>query len=285
MYSWLGEKEDDKKKKEKKDGQRTQTAPGSGAKKPQSERDIQTAPDASNQKSDDMVKFGIFFKRRADLDPNKVHRDIYSRRNMYSSIDRDVKKDETSLEEEQQKAEQLAKWNEEQERIKAEEAKQAEERRKEELARKKKEEEEHQRALEKQRREMLQAEREDQNGKALVDIRAEMRRIAKVREPTELEKREARIRNMNANAELMKDILMKNAKKRAQRKKKRLVPVEDRIREFFTKIEVLRKQEEEEAEAGPTLEQQRRFILMTKGVKAALEFGGEENDESNKHTI
>jgi hypothetical protein len=180
--------------------------------------------------------------------------------------------------------EQLKKWQEEQERqAKEEEERKAKERKEQEEKKRKELEERRQKALEAQRAAMLAAEKDSDEGDR-IDIKAEMRRIACVREPTDLEKREARIRSMNANADLMKDILMQNAKKRAERKKKRMIPVEDRIREFLGKIETLRKSQAEANSAAPTLEQQRRFILMTKGVKAALEFAAEEEDDNPLNT-
>ena len=119
-------------------------------------------------------------------------------------------------------------------------------------------------------------------------LRAEMRRIAGTAPKTELEKREARIKAMNDNAELMKDLLVKNAKKRAASKKKKQ-PIEDRIRSFFTKMEVL-KADEEEADLNaqnPTIEQKRRYVLMTKGVKAALEIKDDDDEEADNpiHTL
>ena len=97
------------------------------------QRDIKTAPDGHSQpgggkKGDEMVKFGIFMAKKTDIDPNKVHQDIYSRRNMYSTIDRDLKNEE-KLEDERKKEEQQQKWVEEQEKAaKEEEERKAKER-------------------------------------------------------------------------------------------------------------------------------------------------------------
>ena len=306
IHRWLGEKNALKKKREEQQ-RNIFTAPaalaagrkgGGGGRRGASDetRDVKTAPEQESSKTDsEIVKVGIFFKKKKDVDPNRVHMDIYSKRNMYSTIDRERKNVFGALAEEEEAAKQLEeeerqrKWAEEEERQRklSEDQRAIEEANKMAVA-----------AAEDRRRseavDILTLERAerphtttsiDSESRRRTGIRAEMRRIAGIGPQTELEKRESRIRAMNDNAELMKEILIKNAKKRAAKKRNKS-PLEDRIRTFFTRIEDLRKGEEEVDEATMRMEQQRRYVLMTKGVKAALELkDGYEEEENPYNTI
>ena len=293
MCRWLGDKGVPKKRNTAAE-RNIFTAPAGASKYATDSRDAFTAPAAAEEtNNDEMIQVGIFFRKKRDVDPNKVHMDIYSKRNMYSSLERErvgqfsqAAKAEREEEELRQK-----KWEEEaerQRREKDEERARREQERRAQLA----EEEERRRneaadALRMERR--LLSHSADSESMRRQTLRAEMRRIAGTAPKTELEKREARIQAMNDNAELMKDLLIKNAKKRAASRKKKK-PIEDRIRTFFTKMEDVKAAEALEDGTGPqptTVEQKRRYVLMTKGVKAALEIKDDDDEEADNpmHTL
>ena len=291
-FSWLGEKAEAKKRRDQDAQRNIFTAPAGASKGRDDTRDIKTAPapgDAT-QSADDIVQVGIFFKKKRDVDPNKVHMDIYSKRNMYSSLQRERTSEfsEAARVAKEEEEKRQKEWEEEAERQRQEieeQQKQEEIERKAEVA-----------LAEERRRaeaaDVLTLDRRaattnsvDSETRRRHTIRAEMRRIAGVGPQSELEKREARIRAMNDNAELMKDILIRNAKKRASQKKKKQ-PLEERIRGFFTRIEDLQNLEAFETSQPTSKEQQRRYVLMTKGVKAALEITDDDDVVENPlHTF
>lgn len=217
------------------------------------------AKETDKTEEEDMVKFGIFYKKKAELDNKKVHMDIYSRRNMYSSIDRDVKTAD-QMEIEREKEEQRADWLAKQQELQEEEKRLEDERIQRELLAKQEEKEENE--SEDHTSQETQSPKPGQ-----FDIRARIRQIAGAQEPTVMEKREAKIRMYNSNGPLLKDVLQRAAKKHSK-KRTESAPIEFRIQNFFTKMDDMKQQEDDDGTM--TAEQYRNWILLTKGAEAVM---------------
>lgn len=82
--------------------------------------------------------------------------------------------------------------------------------------------------------------------------------------------------------DFMKDLLVRNAHHRYTDGKKKKVPLKDRMNDFFGKVGELAKQEDKIEKE----ELKRRWLVLTQGVKAALDQpSDEEDDGDNLHTL
>ena len=78
----------------------------------------------------------------------------------------------------------------------------------------------------------------------------------------------------------MKTLLTDKSRKRQRQRRRRHIPLPDRINDFYKKLDKLK----EDEKAPPTKEFQRRWIMLTRGVKAALAESSDE-EEQVLHTI
>ena len=80
------------------------------------------------------------------------------------------------------------------------------------------------------------------------------------------------------NQEVMSRVMKENVK-RHRRRYKRRTPIDDRLKEFYKRIEVFKK-DSANSELSDW-EKKRRWVLMTQGIKAALDMS---SDEEDNHT-
>ena len=81
--------------------------------------------------------------------------------------------------------------------------------------------------------------------------------------------------------DFMKDLLVDNAKKKYRKKKGK--PIQERLTSFYTKLDELKQQEEDDVPSAR--ETRRRYVLLTQGVQAALQYSSDEEETNNLHTV
>ena len=92
-------------------------------------------------------------------------------------------------------------------------------------------------------------------------------------------------RNLSENQDFMKSLVLANARRYQHAREKR-PPLKERIEEFYEKIEQHCQKEKKDSAEPPSWETARRWLLLTKGVKAALaESSDDEDDADNLNTI
>ena len=88
-------------------------------------------------------------------------------------------------------------------------------------------------------------------------------------------------RGATDGGDFMKDILIRKYK----RKKKKKVPLEERLQCFYDKVADLKMEETEMAADLADWENARRWKVLTKGVKAALAESSDDEDQNQIHTV
>lgn len=87
-----------------------------------------------------------------------------------------------------------------------------------------------------------------------------------------------------AKDDFMKELLVGNARRRYRRKHR--VPLEDRIQEFFERLEELKKKDREARDPKSLDDIRKRWTLLTKGVRAALAAESDDDEDHNAaHTL
>ncbi len=88
-------------------------------------------------------------------------------------------------------------------------------------------------------------------------------------------------RGATDGGDLMKEILVRKYKKKRKKRK----PIEDRLQDFYEKVSDLKLEETAMAADPSAWENARKWTLITKGVKAALEQSSDEEEANQLHTI
>ena len=88
-------------------------------------------------------------------------------------------------------------------------------------------------------------------------------------------------RAVTDGGDFMKELLIRKSKRR--RKKK--IPIEARLQDFYDKVAELKVEEAAMAADLEDWENSRRWTVLTKGVKAALAYSSDEDDSNPLHTL